>query len=196
MYSSVPRSAPDCVMPPVSSDRANPKSITRIRPCLSCMMFCGFKSRWMTPTPCAASRAKHTCLLISTAFSGGSLPPTGVGELSTNVTSPGAAAFESIDDGVGFPADFAAFSSRGKSLPELSPLAGARSPAGPSTPAPSGLAFLGLGSSIQLLDTDLTQLDFAEGKSQRVSVKYIPTMTSGYIPISKQSRVRQPAARS
>jgi hypothetical protein len=41
------------------------------------------------------------------------------------------------------------------SLAELSPLAGARNPDVPPTPELSGLAFFGLGFSIQLLNADL-----------------------------------------
>ena len=61
MYSGVPINAPVCVVPPNSSERAIPKSITEARPCWSTMMFCGFKSRWTTPSACAASRARQTC---------------------------------------------------------------------------------------------------------------------------------------
>ena len=37
-------------------ERANPKSISQTRPASSTMTFCGFKSRWTTPSTCAASR--------------------------------------------------------------------------------------------------------------------------------------------
>ena len=39
------------------------------------IMFCGFRSRWITPTLCAASSARHTCSMISTASSGGNFLP-------------------------------------------------------------------------------------------------------------------------
>src|SRR6266481_3706686 len=80
-------------------------------------------------------------------------------------TSPGCSwfCFGKIFESRGFPAggvdgpstNVAPSSSRGMSLGELSPFAGARIPAGPSAPVFSGLAFFGLGSSIQLLDADV-----------------------------------------
>src|SRR5438309_6620025 len=81
-------------------------------------------------------------------------PAAGVGDGSTNVASP-AAAFESIGGVDGPATNVAPSSSRGTSLAELSPFAGARIPAGPSAPVFSGLAFFGLDSSIQLLDADV-----------------------------------------
>src|SRR6266404_2553648 len=82
-------------------------------------------------------------------------PAAGVGDGSTNVTSP-AAAFESIAGVDGPTTNVAPSSSRGTSLAELSPFAGARIPAGPSAPVFSGLAFFGLGSSIELLNAEVT----------------------------------------
>jgi hypothetical protein len=46
--------APVCVMPDCSEPLAMPKSVTYTRSDASTMMFCGFRSRWMTPWSCAA----------------------------------------------------------------------------------------------------------------------------------------------
>ena len=74
MYSGVPMRAPVRVSPDTSIERAMPKSITLIRPLFSStMMFCGFRSRWITPSECAASSAAHTWRMTLTASTGSNL---------------------------------------------------------------------------------------------------------------------------
>src|SRR6266850_3496193 len=110
-------------------------------------------------------------------------PAAGVGDGSTNVRSP-AAAFESIGGVDGPSTNVAPSSSRGTSLAELSPLAGARTAACPPTPILSGLAFLGLGSSIQSLDADLAHHYLPHPWERMLpssSEKYIPIRTLGDI---------------
>ena len=57
MYDGVPRIIPCCVEDSpaavLPSTLAMPKSMTRGRPAPSNMMLAGFRSRWMTPLPCA-----------------------------------------------------------------------------------------------------------------------------------------------
>src|SRR5467141_3494661 len=110
-------------------------------------------------------------------------PAAGVGDGSTNVRSP-AAALESIGGADGPPTNVAPSSSRGISLAELSPLAGARTAACPLTPELSGLAFFGLGSFIQLLGADLAHHYLPHPWERMLpssSEKYIPIRTLGDI---------------
>ena len=48
---------------------ARPKSSTFTAPSARTLMFAGFKSRWMMPCSCAASRASATCFAIGSASS-------------------------------------------------------------------------------------------------------------------------------
>src|SRR5713101_4228224 len=121
-------------------------------------------------------------------FESRGFPAAGVGDGSTNVTSP-AAAFESIGGVDGPSTNVAPSSSRGTSLAELSPLAGARTAACP--PVLPGLAFFGLGSSIQLLDADLAHHYLPHPWERMLlssSVKYIPIRTLGDIFVSMAPR--------
>ena len=83
MYAAVPRIIPACVIAgvvivgdcdtlgdatPVGSIAfANPKSSTFTVPSSRTLMFAGFKSRWMMPCSCAASRASAICFAIGRA---------------------------------------------------------------------------------------------------------------------------------
>src|SRR6266849_6085037 len=122
-------------------------------------------------------------------FESRGFPAAGVGDGSTNVASP-AAAFESIGGGDGPSTNVAPSSSRGTSLAELSPFAGARMPAGPSAPVFSVLAFFGLGSCIQLLSADVAH-HYALSQERTLppsSEKYIPIRTLGDIFVSMAPR--------
>src|SRR5712664_680967 len=117
-------------------------------------------------------------------------PAAGVGDGSTNVRSP-AAALESIGGADGPPTNVAPSSSRGISLAELSPLAGARTAACPLTPELSGLAFFGLGSFIQLLGVDLAHHYLPHPWERMLpssSEKYIPIRTLGDVFVSMAPR--------
>src|SRR5258708_39079245 len=86
------------------------------------------------------------------------------GEASTNVTSP--AEPSGPDGAMGAPLPAFSFSAgSGISLPELSPLAAARRPAGPPILATSGPIFFGSGSFLPLLnaDSDTNQKQIALG---------------------------------
>ena len=54
---------------PVSIAFANPKSSTFTVPSGRILMFAGFRSRWMIPCSCAASRASAICLAMGSASS-------------------------------------------------------------------------------------------------------------------------------
>jgi len=110
------------------------------------------------------------------------LPPTGVGNYPQMSHRLARQHSDRWTMAWGFPQILQFYPRAGNRSRSYPPWAGARSPAGPSTPAPSGLAFLGLGSSIQLLDTDLTQLAPRREKSQRVFMKYIRRRLSAIFP--------------
>src|SRR5438445_455903 len=76
MYAGVPTESPVSVSrsrPAVLTARAMPKSATIGSPWWS-MMFSGLISRWMTPRPCAKSRAEATARVMRSASSSGSWP--------------------------------------------------------------------------------------------------------------------------
>ena len=91
MYAAVPRIIPACVIAgdvivgdidmSSATDRAagsiafaSPKSSTFTVPSVRTLMFAGFRSRWMIPCSCAASRASAICFAIGRASSIGIAP--------------------------------------------------------------------------------------------------------------------------
>ena len=74
MYSGVPIISPVAVMPFVLREEAIPKSIIRVFPSLSIMMFRGFKSRCTVPKRCASASPSQICLAMEMAFPGFNCP--------------------------------------------------------------------------------------------------------------------------
>ena len=60
---------PVAVTPCASIERAIPKSMILASPCLSIMMFCGFKSLWTTPSLCASTSPSQICFEMPMASS-------------------------------------------------------------------------------------------------------------------------------
>src|SRR5579863_3239912 len=121
--------------------------------------------------------------------------------MSTKVTSPGAR-FVARGGAKETPSTMVPSSGGVISLPELSPLAGARRPEGPPTAAPSGLPCLGFGSSIRLLPIYLTHNYCAlGGEKPLLSLrKYIPGGVRSDAPVSNvtysQPPLRRPGSRA